>query len=213
MNATKNELYKKRWDDRYSETEYAYGKLPNVFFKQWLDSLVPGAILMPADGEGRNGVYAAGKGWEVTSTDLSEEGKFKTLELADECGVTLDYLVGDLELMNFPEESFDAVGLIYAHFTAEKKETLHKQLAKWVKPGGVVIFEAFSKNHLALAAENPGIGGPKEKDMLFSIEEIKDQFSGFRHLYLQEVEVELSEGKYHIGTGMVIRFIGIKPKP
>lgn len=213
MSTTEDKLYKNRWDERYGETEYAYGKDPNVFFKRCLASLIPGHILMPADGEGRNGVYAAEKGWQVTSTDLSQEGKFKTLELAKERRVTVEYLVGDLEKMDFPYDSFDAIGLIYAHFAAAKKAKLHKQLGQWVKPGGMIIFEAFSKNHLPLVLENPEIGGPKDEGMLFSIEELKEQFSGFRQLYLQEETIEFSEGKYHVGKGKVIRFIGIKPKP
>lgn len=201
-----NEQYKTRWDNRYRETDFAYGKTPNLFFKEWLDRLEKGSLLMPADGEGRNGVYAAANGWQVTSTDLSPEGKIKALQLAGELNTNLTYIVGDLETINFEPASFDAIGLIYAHFLPEKKSLLHQQLDTYLKPGGTIIFEAFSKNHKA----NAQVGGPTEIAWLFSEEEIKQDFPGYEILLLKEEVVGLEEGKYHNGEGTVIRFVGRK---
>ena len=115
-----------KWDERYKGQEFAYGKEPNKFFKEWLPKFEPASILMPADGEGRNGVFAARLGWKVTSFDLSVEGQLKALELARENGVTLEYTVGDLEQLRFERESFDAIGLVYAHFSAKMKSIFHK---------------------------------------------------------------------------------------
>ena len=115
-------MYKNMWDERYKEPTYAYGKGPNIFFKEWLEEFTPGTILMPADGEGRNGVFAACLGWKVTYFDLSIEGKQKALALAKKFNVTADYIVADLKQLDFNKESFDAIGLIYAHFAAEKKQ-------------------------------------------------------------------------------------------
>lgn len=201
---------KEKWDARYGEANFAYGKEPNVFFKDWLPKFEAGAILMPADGEGRNGVFAAKEGWTVTFLDLSEEGKTKALKLAKEQGVELNYIVGDLEALDFGKDSFDAIGLIYAHFGADKKSDLHKKLDQNLKVGGHVIFDAFSKKHLELKKQNPKVGGPNDIDTLFSIEEIKSDFKNYEVLFLKEQEIELNEGKYHIGTGSVIRFVGRK---
>lgn len=201
---------KEKWDARYSEGGFAYGKEPNVFFKEWLPKLEAGTILMPADGEGRNGVFAAMKGWAVTSLDLSEEGKTKALTLAKEQGVELNYLVGDLAALSFDKASFDAIGLIYAHFGADNKSVLHEQLDKYLKVDGHVIFEAFSKKHLELRKRNPKVGGPNNIDTLFSKEEIRNDFKNYEVLLLEEQEIELNEGKYHIGKGSVIRFVGKK---
>lgn len=203
-----NEQYKTRWDDRYRETDFAYGKTPNLFFKEWLDQLPKGTLLMPADGEGRNGVYAASTGWQVTSTDLSPEGKTKALQLAQELHTNLTYIVGDLATIQFAPASFDAIGLIYAHFLPEKKSILHQQLDTYLKPGGTVIFEAFSKNHIA----NAQVGGPTDVAWLFSEEEIKQDFPNYEIILLKEETIGLEEGKYHNGIGTVIRFIG-KKKP
>lgn len=210
MNKSWDNTYKEMWDERYKENEFVYGKEPNLFFKEWLQKFDPGTILMPADGEGRNGVFAAELGWKVTSTDLSEKGKLKTLALAKEKNVSLKYIVGDLDQLHFDAASFDAIGLIYAHFSAEKKSFLHKKLNDCVKPGGIIIFEAFSKLHLLYNGRNPKVGGPKDIDMLFSAAEIVTDFENYEILLLEEKEITLEEGKYHIGKGSVIRFVGRK---
>ncbi|MBF2708078.1 class I SAM-dependent methyltransferase [Flavobacterium soyangense] len=198
------------WNERYMDNDFVYGKEPNLFFKEWLQKFEPGYLLMPADGEARNGVFAAQLGWEVTSFDLSEEGKLKALELAKENKVTIDYIVGDLEELQFNKESFDAIGLIYAHFAAEKKSILHKKLNDYLKPGGLIIFEAFSKAHLTYNEFDPKVGGPKDINMLFSTAEIAADFENYEILLLEEKEILLEEGKYHIGKGSVIRFVGRK---
>jgi SAM-dependent methyltransferase len=210
MNKSWDADYKNMWNERYMDNEFVYGKEPNLFFKEWLQKFEAGSILMPADGEGRNGVFAAQLGWNVTSTDLSEEGKSKAFELAKEKNVVLDYIVGDLEELEFKKESFDAVGLIYAHFSADKKSFLHKKLNEYVKPGGIIIFEAFSKSHLIFNGKDPKVGGPKNIDMLFSIAEIAADFENYVIMLLEEKEIILDEGKYHIGKGSVIRFVGRK---
>ena len=201
----------KKWNERYQEEAFAYGTEPNQFFKEQLLKLKAGSLLMPADGEGRNGVFAACKGWQVTSCDLSVEGKLKATKLAEANGVALEYIVGDLEALHFEKEIFDTIGLIYAHFSAEKKSQLHKKLDTLLKPGGIIILEAFSKNHIHFNQRDPKIGGPKNIDMLYSKEEVMADFKNYKFLHLEEKEIQLNEGKYHIGTGSVIRFIGRKP--
>lgn len=199
-----------KWDERYKELEFAYGKDPNVFFKEWLPKFAPGSILMPADGEGRNGVFAARTGWKVTSFDLSIEGQSKALQLARENDVELEYVVADLDHLGFERGSFDAIGLVYAHFSAEKKSIFHRKLNDYLRPGGIVILEAFSKRHLHFIELDPKVGGPRDIDMLYSIEEITADFSNYEMLMLAEEEILLNEGKYHIGRGTVIRFVGRK---
>jgi hypothetical protein len=200
-----------KWDERYREEAFAYGKGPNLFFKKWLDGRTPGSILMPADGEGRNGVYAARCGWKVTSFDQSAEGRLKALQLAAEERVAIDYIVGDLAHLQFDAGSFDAIGLVFAHFDADKKPAFHRKLDGFLRRGGVVILEAFSKSHLAYIARDPNVGGPKDLGMLYSAEEILADFPGYEIVVLAEEEAVLSEGNYHNGTGSVLRFVGRKP--
>lgn len=205
-----NDTWTERWNDRYSNAAFAYGEEPNNFFKEQIEKLNPGTILFPAEGEGRNAVYAAKLGWEAAAFDISEEGKNKALKLAEANNVTIDYKVGELETLNYQPEQFDAIALIYAHFPAEIKSALHRMLESYLRKGGNIIFEAFSKKHLEYLAVNDKVGGPKDIESLFSIEEIKADFSNYEIIQLEEKEIELNEGLFHNGKGSVIRFIGKK---
>lgn len=199
-----------RWNERYSNEVFAYGEEPNVYLKEQLVKLKLGGILFPAEGEGRNAVFAARIGWEVSAFDISSEGKKKALQLAEKNNVKVDYQVGELLTLNYTVEQFDVLALIYAHFPASIKSAFHKTLSTYVRKGGIVIFEAFSKKHLEYLAKNDKVGGPKEIDMLFSIDEIKSDFEDYEIIELIETEVELNEGVFHNGTGSVIRFVGRK---
>ncbi|KRD61561.1 methyltransferase [Flavobacterium sp. Root935] len=200
----------KRWDDRYSSEEFAYGEEPNNYLKEQLEKLSPGTVLFPAEGEGRNAVFAAKLGWKVSAFDISEEGKNKAIKLAETNNVSIDYQVGELETLNFQPGQFDALALIYAHFPAAIKSEIHKQLDQLLREDGIIIFEAFSKKHLEYLAINEKVGGPKDIESLFSIEEIKSDFPNYEIIKLEEKEIELNEGLFHNGTGSVIRFIGRK---
>jgi len=200
----------KRWDDRYSSEEFAYGEEPNNYLKEQLEKLSLGTVLFPAEGEGRNAVFAAKLGWKVSAFDISEEGKNKAIKLAETNNVPIDYQVGELETLNFQPGQFDAIALIYAHFPAAIKSKIHKQLNQLLREDGIIIFEAFSKKHLEYLAINEKVGGPKDIESLFSIEEIKADFPNYEIIELEEKEIELNEGLFHNGTGSVIRFIGRK---
>ena len=144
-----NDTWTERWNDRYSKDEYAYGEQPNNFLREELVKLKPGTILFPAEGEGRNAVFAAKLGWNVFAFDISAEGKNKALRLAETNKVSIDYQVGELEKLNYNPEQFDAIALIYAHFPADIKSRYHKTLDKYLRRHGIIIFEAFSKKHIA----------------------------------------------------------------
>jgi len=194
------------WDQRYGQEIYAYGETPNEYFKKSIKSLSPGKLLMPAEGEGRNAVYAATLGWDVTAFDLSDQGKRKADALADKHHVQINYIVGDCSELSFPKNSFDAIGLIYAHFPALVKSQYHRQLVSYLRQEGTIIFEGYSKQHTQYQHTNPKAGGPKEVDMLFDIQEIKKDFSDFHFSELIEEEINVKEGVYHDGKAMVIRF-------
>jgi 2-polyprenyl-3-methyl-5-hydroxy-6-metoxy-1,4-benzoquinol methylase len=193
------------WNERYAEKEYAYGDLPNQFLKIQLDQLKAGHILFVCEGEGRNAVYAAQQNWQVEAFDLSEEGKKKALLLAEQNKVSLTYQIQDAATVSYPENSFDAVALIYAHFPVAIRQAVHHKIMHWLKPEGIVILEAFNPMQL----ENTS-GGPKELSMLYTPEMVQNDF---KYLSIQQLSMEtisLNEGKYHRGKADVIRFVGKK---
>jgi hypothetical protein len=124
--------------------------------------------------------------------------------------VSIDYQIGELQALSYQEEQFDVIALIYAHFPANIKSQLHKELDKYLRKGGIIIFEAFSKNHLDYLAKNEKVGGPKDIESLFSIEEIEADFNNYEIIELKETVIHLNEGIYHNGEGSMIRFVGRK---
>ena len=199
-----------RWNQTYSAKEYVYGKEPNAYLKLQLDKLDAGTILFPAEGEGRNAVYAAKQNWQVSAFDISSEGREKALQLAKENYVEIDYRIGGVSEVDFKPEQFDAIAIIFAPFPADTRMRSFKKLEQYLRKDGLFIFEVFSKTHLEYNSKNPNVGGPKSAEFLFSVDEMKEYFPDYKIIELVETEVELHEGLFHNGIGSVIRFVGQK---
>lgn len=193
------------WNERYSSEEFAYGTEPNLFYKGQLERLTPGKILFPAEGEGRNALFAATLGWQVTAFDPSIEGKRKAEILASKNGVSIEYKIDSYEFVDFEKESFDCIVLIFAHMHPLKRKEYHQKLVSFLKPGGVLILEGFSKPQI-----KNNTGGPQNVEMLFSEEELRGDFSEFSTLAISETNTVLNEGPFHNGEASVIRIVGIK---
>ncbi|MCU0357737.1 MAG: class I SAM-dependent methyltransferase [Cyclobacteriaceae bacterium] len=198
-------MSKQLWDERYAAHEIVYGYEPNVFFKEQLDRLTPGKLLLPAEGEGRNALYAASRGWEVTAYDFSEVAREKTLKRAREKQLAIDYFVDDLTAANFQESTFDSVGLIFAHLPAHQRRDFHRKCLRALKPGGTLILEGFSKEQLAFQS-----GGPKDEAMLFDEDMLRKDFQDLYSIRLQKLQITLQEGPFHQGPAAVIRLTGVK---
>ncbi len=197
------------WNQRYSDPNFAYGKLPNEFFKEQVQQLPPNSkILFPAEGEGRNAVYAATQGHFVWAFDQSEQGKIKAISLAEERGVQIQYDVLSASAVEYQQHQFDAIVLIYAHFHQSQRHELHQRFLHWLKPNGTVILEAFSQNHPPFQQEYPHVGGPSSPELLYSEEILHQDFPNFEIHTLKTEVIELQEGNCHSGKGSVVRFVG-----
>lgn len=198
-------MTKEFWNERYAENEFVYGKEPNAFFKQKLTALKPGKLLLPCDGEGRNAVYAATQNWEVYAFDQSEMGKEKCMQLAHHFNVALNYEIADALEIDLGENVYDLIALIYAHFPATIRNTIHQKCIRALKPGATLILEAFNPLQL-----NNNSGGPKATDMLYTKTILATDFSDLKIEYLEELNTNLDEGLYHIGVADVIRLVATK---
>ena len=193
------------WNSRYASAEFAYGKEPNTFLRESLTSLAPGKILFPGDGEGRNSVYAASLGWDVVAFDSSFEGMNKARRLAEEQRLHVDYHVADYESFSWEPEDFDCLVLIFTHMPVAVRKAHHSRFLQWLKPGGTVLLEGFSKEQLGKTT-----GGPKDLSMLFSKEELEDDFRILSEINIIELNTHLDEGPFHRGLASVIRLTGKK---
>ncbi len=193
------------WNSRYAEPEFVYGTQPNVFFRETIDTLPVGKLLLPAEGEGRNAVYAAQLGWDATAFDFSAEGRNKALQLAEQRGVTIEYTTQSSLDFNPVAREYDAIGLFYTHLPAPLRADLFPKLIRTLKPAGYVTLEGFHKNQPRYTS-----GGPKDETMLFSVEELQQAFGELTITLLEDRIVELNEGSHHKGTAHVVRMIAFK---
>jgi len=198
-------LSNKVWDERYSASEYAYGVDPNLFFKEQLDKLNPGKILMLGEGEGRNGVYAAKKNWKVDAVDFSEQARIKALKLAAHGNVSINYTVSNLLEYIPSKEIYDAAGIVYVHLNNTERSVIFPRLIESLKKNGLVIVEVFSKK-VPLSYK----GGPRDQEYLYDLDDIKELFNDFEPIILEEKTTDIFEGEYHQGEAIVIRFVGKK---
>jgi SAM-dependent methyltransferase len=197
---------KEFWNNRYKEESLAYGSLPNAFLKSQLDILpVPGHLLLPCEGEGRNAIYAALHGWRVDAFDYSNEAQQKALKWAIESQVNINFEVSDITEYIFEQEKYDVIAFIYAHFPEDLRIDAHHKAIESLKTGGKIILEAFNPRQLGKNS-----GGPKHADLLYTTEMLKRDFSSLEITYLEEKNVFLDEGLYHHGQAEVIRLVAHK---
>lgn len=193
------------WDQRFSEPGYKYGLEPNAFLCRQSSRLAPASqILVPGDGEGRNGVWLAEQGHTVTSVDYSVIGLRKAQDLAASRGVCLTTHCVDLTDWEPEASSLDAVVLIYTHLPGAIRQHAHRRLAQGLRPGGWLLLEAFHPEQLAHTS-----GGPKDADMLYTPEQLDADFAGLlARVESWHGETHLAEGPGHQGLAHVTRWVG-----
>lgn len=193
------------WDQRFSEPGFKYGTEPNAFLRESAQRLNLGStVLVPGDGEGRNGVWLASQGHAVTSVDNSSVGLQKAQKLALENGVALKTALVDLADWSPEPASFDAVVLIYVHLPGSFRQRAHQALAKGLRPGGWLILEAF--HPLQLSHQS---GGPQDVDMLYTPEQLIAEFEGLvKPALAWQGQTTLAEGPGHQGLAHVTRWLG-----
>jgi SAM-dependent methyltransferase len=196
------------WDERYAEPGFAYGDTPNAFLASVASRLRPGGrVLVPGDGEGRNGVWLAMQGFEVLTVDISQEGCAKARRMADARGVRLEIMCADLLDWRWPVGTMDAVVSIFLHLPPAMRTEAHRRMRDALAPEGCIVIEAFDVDHLPLRQRQPSVGGPADSAMLYTLPMLAADFAPLRAGLAETVEVELSEGRYHTGRGSVVRAV------
>ncbi|MCE1190466.1 MAG: class I SAM-dependent methyltransferase [Ignavibacteria bacterium] len=193
------------WNSRYNDDSYVYGTEPASFIKEQLDVLLPGNILFPADGEGRNSIYAAAKGFSVTACDWSITAREKALKLAAQRGVAIQYDICDIFNLPYEPESFDAIALSFIHLVEEERVQFHKYITGFIKPGGYLILYGFSKEQV-----KHNSGGPRNEEALYSLENIISDFIDLDFIHISADSEILAEGRLHSGQAEIIKFVGRK---
>lgn len=192
------------WNERYAREGYLYGTEPNSFLAEHA-GLLRGPVLSISEGEGRNSVFLASLGLEVLGVDISRVALEKAKKLAASRGVEIETLVADLAVFEPEENHYGAVVSISAHLPSAVRNRLYPRIERSLKPGGILILEAYSEDQLSRDT-----GGPKNADMLMTAAKLKREFPNLEPVLLRETEREVAEGTGHTGMGSVVQFIAGK---
>lgn len=193
------------WDQRYDVDDYVYGTQPNQFLKEQVSHLPKGRVLCLAEGEGRNAVFLAELGYEVTAVDCSSVGLKKAQQLATQQGVEIETIHADLADYDLGCSKWDAIVSIFCHLPPELRVRVHQQVVKALKPGGCLLLEAYRPKQLEY-----GTGGPPSLAMMMSKAGLKVELEGLEFHQLQELERDVVEGSFHTGLGAVVQLIATK---
>lgn len=194
------------WDERYNSAEYAFGTEPNDFLVSAVDRLPGGRILCLGEGEGRNAVWLAERGFDVTAVDASRVGLDKALRLAEERGVTLKTVHADLDDYVIEPMAWDAVVSIFCHLPPPLRRRVHGDVVGGLKPGGAFLLEAYTPAQLSF-----GTGGPPTLELMMDLETLRRELEGLELTHAGELVRTIHEGEYHNGQGAVVQILGIKP--
>lgn len=195
------------WDERYSEQGFAYGDQANDFLREVEPRLPRGRALCLAEGEGRNAVYLAEAGFEVTAVDLSPVGLSKASELATRRGVEIATEVANLADFTIEPGHWDVIVSIWAHTPSSLRRSLHRRVVEGLRPGGAFVLEAYTPKQLEYAT-----GGPPDPDMLMTLEGLREELSGLRFESGVETVREVREGRYHNGPSSVVQLLAFAPE-
>jgi len=196
-----------RWNQRFAEEGYLFGEAPNRFLVSQAGGLPPGRALCVADGEGRNGVWLAERGWQVVSLDFSDVAQRKAADLAARRGVTLELVQADVHGWDYPQDAFDMVADIFSQFSAPSdRDRKWVGMARSLRPGGHLILQGYTPDQL-----RHGTGGPKDVAHLYTEGLLRRAFAGFEILHLEENETVLEEGPGHSGPSAVIGMVARRP--
>ena len=191
------------WDQAFDTPHFKYGTAPNAFVRAQAHRLRPAArVLVPGDGEGRNGVWLAAQGHAVLSVDASGVGLRKAQQWAAEQGVALQTELADLTSWQPAPGAFDGVVLTFVHLPSALRRDVHQRLVRALRPGGWLILEAFTPEQLRYAS-----GGPKDADMLYTMDDLSTDFAGLHEHLAWAGEVWLDEGPGHQGPAQVVRYL------
>jgi len=194
------------WDERYQPDDYVYGTSPNDFLQGQVDRLPMGRILCPAEGEGRNAVFLAERGFDVTAVDQSSVGLAKAHKLATERGVDITTVVADLTDFQIEPQAWDGIVSIFAHMPPEARRHLHREVVSGLRSGGVFLLEAYRPEQLRY-----GTGGPPTAEMMMDLNELRVELAGLDFDYAADTVRDIHEGRLHSGQGAVVQVVARKP--
>lgn len=195
------------WNTRFNEEGFAYGDRASRLLMGFADLFCAGqSALVPAAGEGRDAVFLAKFGLEVTAVDMSSAGLKKTEALAAREGVRVTCIEADLTEWDWPEGEFDHVAAMFLHAPPALRPGFHARMLACLKPGGHVFLEGFRPEQIEYQ-DTYNSGGPPNREMLFDPADIECDFAAAETLAFWTGVETLTEGPYHTGPAALLRAV------
>jgi SAM-dependent methyltransferase len=194
------------WEARYAAEEYVFGVAPNDFLRERVDELPAGRALCLAEGEGRNAVFLAERGYEVHAVDLAAAGADKTRRLAADRGVTVNTVVADLAEFDLGHDQWHLIVAIFMHLPPNLRADVMRRVASALRPGGVFLMEAYTPDQIGR-----GTGGPPVAELTVPLADITHELRPLELLHAVELEREVVEGSGHTGAAAVVQIIARRP--
>ena len=196
------------WDERYGAEKLAYGDKPNDFLAERAGALTNGKCLCLAEGQGRNAIWLAQQGFDVTAVDQSSVGMACAAELAEGKGVRLSAQVANLSDYDMGEGRWDTIIAIFAHLPQPLRRQVHQAVVRALKPGGTFLLEAYTPRQLEMG----GTGGPPNIELLMSETDLREELAGLDIVIGREIDREINESEMHHGMSAVVQILACKPK-
>ncbi len=192
------------WNDRFRSDTYVYGTAPNQFVRAQASRWPKGAsVLELGAGEGRNAIFLAEQGLDVTALDYAEEGLHKLNQLAEARGVSVNTTQADVMAWT-PDRRWDGVVNTFLHLPPAERPALYQAMQAALRPGGVLVAEWFRPEQITDGYDS---GGPPAVDMMVTADELRTHFPEEGMQVLRAVETTLDEGPYHRGPAAVVRLV------
>ena len=193
------------WDEKYGAEHYIFGTEPNEFLKKNIEASPRGDVLCLAEGEGRNAIFLARRGYTVTAVDSSSVGLNKARKLAIENEVSVKFIHANLESYDLGQEKWSGIVSIFCHLPPTTRMELHRRIVAGLEAGGALLLEAYTPEQL-----KHGTGGPPSADLMMTAANLRKELEGLQFSHLVEIEREVLEGSHHSGIGAVVQAIAIK---
>lgn len=190
------------WEERYAQEPFAYGTEPNDFVREVADRLPPGRVLCLGEGQGRNAVFLAQRGHDVTAMDQSPMGLQRARALAAERGVSITTIPADLAEFMIEPLAFGAIVSIFVHLPQALRRVVHQRVMHGLAEGGYYVFEQYAPGQNEYKS-----GGPEDPDRRPGLEVLREELFELEFEIGREVVREVVEGTYHTGLGSTVQIL------
>lgn len=195
------------WEARYAEVPYAYGTEPNDFVREVAERIPPGRVLCLGEGQGRNAVFLAQRGHDVTAMDQSPMGLQRALALASGRGVTLTTIAADLEEFLIEPLAFSGIVSIFVHLPERLRRMVHERVMNGLAEGGVYVFEQYGPEQNRFKS-----GGPDDPDRRPGLPTLREELFRLEFEVGREVVRDVVEGSYHTGLAATVQILARRPR-